>query len=126
MRATGNVVQYEAEMCSRQEESKIGCVIFPAARPIPSLRPDLHTNADGALSGHLYTTKKIVDPRLPSVENDLWLANCYLVHNSLGSPVLLAFCAARFGDPFHPFPRYAGSRARTRWGPFRSGGVTAG
>src|SRR5580693_9913457 len=45
----------------------------------------------------------------------LWLANCYFAHNSLEFPVLLGFCDARSGRPFHPFHRYPGSLAQT-WG----------
>ncbi|HWO38940.1 MAG TPA: hypothetical protein VNO32_59965 [Candidatus Acidoferrum sp.] len=57
---------------------------------------------------------------------DVWLANCYFAHNSVGLSVLLGFCDAGSGRPFHPFHHYAGSLARTGWGPFRSGGVTSG
>jgi 3-oxoacyl-[acyl-carrier protein] reductase len=48
----------------------------------------------------------------------LWLANCYFAHNSLEFPVLLGFCDARSGRPFHPFHRYPGSLARTWRCPF--------
>jgi isoquinoline 1-oxidoreductase alpha subunit len=44
---------------------------------------------------------------------NLWLANCYFAHNSLEFPVLLGFCDARSGRPFHPFHRYPGSLAQT-------------
>src|SRR5205807_2403142 len=54
---------------------------------------------------------------------DVWMANCYFAHNSVGLTVLLGFCDAGSGRPFHPFHHYAGSLARTGWGPFRSGGV---
>lgn len=47
----------------------------------------------------------------------LWLANCYFAHNSVGLPVLLGFCDAGSGRPFHPFHHYAGSLARTRVAP---------
>src|SRR5580692_278196 len=47
-----------------------------------------------------------------------WLANCYFAHNSLEFPVLLGFCDARSGRPFHPFHRYPGSLAQTWRCPF--------
>ena len=48
----------------------------------------------------------------------LWLANCYFAHNSLEFRVLLGFCDARSGRPFHPFHRYPGSLAQTWRCPF--------
>src|SRR6266478_2140351 len=54
----------------------------------------------------------------PSSPLSLWLANCYFAHNSLEFPLLLGFCDARSGRPFHPFHRYPGSLAQTWRCPF--------
>ena len=53
-----------------------------------------------------------------STVQSLWLANCYFAHNSLEFPILLGFCDARSGRPFHPFHRYPGSPAQTWRCPF--------
>jgi hypothetical protein len=56
-------------------------------------------------------------------ERDLWLANCYFAHDSLGFPVLLPFFNGQSGRAFYPLDRHHGPVARTGWGPFHSCGV---
>jgi hypothetical protein len=54
---------------------------------------------------------------------NLWLANCYFAHDSLGFPVLLPFFDGQSGRSFYPLDRHHGPVARTGWGPFRGCGV---
>jgi len=55
----------------------------------------------------------------------LWLANCYLAHDSSGFCGLLPFFDGPSGDSFHPFPCYLGPSARTWRCPFHRCGVAS-